>query len=138
MQQEYFLDEFKVGRVIPIPKTLAPKKLGEFRRISLLNFFSKVFEKVLKSKFINFIGKYNILASEQFGFTRNSSTEQAITTIYDKLLDNLDKNQDTCAIFLDIKKAFGSLDHKILLKKLSRSLWFLRKIWNLIKSYLKN
>ena len=79
LQQQCFLDEFKVGQVIPIPKTPAPKELGEFRRISLLNFFSKVFEKVLKSKFMNFIGKYNILAPEQFGFTRNSSTEQAIT-----------------------------------------------------------
>ena len=66
------------------------------------------------------------------------ATLLAITTIYDKLLDNLDKNQDTCAIFLDIKKAFESLDHKTLLKELSRSLWFSRKIWNLMKSYLKN
>ena len=54
---------------------------------------------------MDFIGIYNILAPEQFGFTTNSSTELAITTIYDKLLDNLDKNQYTCAIFLDIKKA---------------------------------
>ena len=138
LQQECFFDEFKVGQVIPIPKTLTPKELGEFRRISLLNFFSKVFEKVLKSEFMNFNDKYDIPAPEQFGFTRNSSTEQAITTIFDKLLDNLDKNQDTCAIFLDIKKAFDFLDHKILLKKLSRSIWFSRKIWNLMKSYLKN
>ena len=58
-----------------------------------------------------------VVAPEQFGFTTNISTELAITTIYDKLLDNLDKNQYTCTIFLDIKKAFDSLNHKILLKK---------------------
>ena len=52
LQQECFPEEFKVGQVIPIPKTLAPKKLGEFRPITLLNLFSKVFEKVLKSKFM--------------------------------------------------------------------------------------
>ena len=98
MQQECFSDDFKVGQVIPIPKTFAPKELGEFRPITLLNLFSKVFEEVLKSKFMDCIGKYNILALEQFGFTANSSTELAITTIYDKLLDNLDKNQYTCAI----------------------------------------
>ena len=118
MQQNCFPDEFKVGQVIPISKTLAPKELGEFRPITLSNLFSKVFKKVLKSKFLDFIGKYNILASEQFGFTTNSSAALAITTISDILLDNLDKNQYTCAIFLDIKKSFDSLDHKILLKKL--------------------
>ena len=72
--------------------------------ISLLNLLSKIFEKVLKTKIMDFIDKYNILSPEQFGFTTNSSTELAITTIYDKFLDNLDKNQYTCAIFLDIKK----------------------------------
>ena len=137
LQQECFPDEFKVGQVIPIPKTLTPKELGEFRPISLLNLFSKIFEKVLKTKIMDFIDKYNILSPEQFGFTTNSSTELAITTIYDKFLDNLDKNQYTCAIFLDIKKAFDSLDHKILLKKLDHY-GFRGKIWNLLKSYMEN
>ena len=137
LQQECFPDKFKVGQVIPIPKTLTPKELGEFRPISLLNLFSKIFEKVLKTKIMDFIDKYNILSPEQFGFTTNSSTELAITTIYDKFLDNLDKNQYTCAIFLDIKKAFDSLDHKILLKKLHHY-GFRGKIWNLLKSYMEN
>ena len=61
-QQKCFPDEFKEGQVIPIPKTLAPKEFGEFRPITLLYLFSKVFQKVLKSKFMDFIGKYNILA----------------------------------------------------------------------------
>ena len=137
LQQECFPDEFKVDQVIPIPKTLTLKELGEFRPISLLNLFSKFFEKVLRTKIMDFIDKYNILSPERFGFTANSSTELAITTIYDQFLDNLDKNQYTCARFLDVKKAFDSLDHKILLKKLdhygSRG-----KIWNLLKSYTKN
>ena len=137
LQQECFPDEFKVGQVIPIPKTSTPKELGEFRPISLLNLFSKIFEKVLKTKIMDFLDKYNILSPEQFGFTTNSSTELAITTIYDKFLDNLDKNQYTCAIFLDIKKAFDSLDHKILLKKLDHY-GFRGKIWNLLKSYMEN
>ena len=137
LQQECFPDEFKVGQVITIPKTLAPKELGEFRPISLLNLFSKVFKKVLKTKIMDFIGKYNILAHEQYGFTANNSTELAITTIYDEFLDNLDKNHYTCAIFLDIKKAFDSLDHKILLKKLDHY-GFREKIWNSLKFYLEN
>ena len=54
LQQECFPDEFKVGQVIPIPKTLTPKELVEFRPISLLNLFSKLFEKVLKIKSYGF------------------------------------------------------------------------------------
>ena len=53
---------------------------------------------------MDFIAKYNALAPKQFGFTTNSSTELAITTIYDKLLDNSDKNQCTCAVFRYISK----------------------------------
>ena len=69
--------------------------------------------------------------------TTNSSTELAITTIYDKFVDNRYKNQYTCAIFLDIKKAFDSLDHKILLKKLDHY-GFRGKIWIFRKSYMEN
>ena len=86
---------------------------------------------------MDFIDKYNILSPKQCGFTTNSPTELAITTISDKFLYNLDKNQYTCAIFLDIKKAFDSLDHKILLKKLDHY-GFRGKIWNLLKSYMEN
>ena len=67
---------------------------------------------------LNFINKNNLLASKQFGFTAISSTELAITTIYDKVLDNLDNKQHTCATFLNTKKAFNNTDHQIFLKKL--------------------
>ena len=67
----------------------------------------------------------------------NSSSELAVTTIYDTFLDNLDKHLYTCAIFLDIKKAFDTIDHKILLKK-SYHYGFRGKLWNLLKSDLEN
>ena len=137
LKQEYFPDDFKLSQIIPIPKNSAPKELGEFRPISLLNIFSKIFKKVLKEKMMKFISNNNIIASEQFGFTTNSSTELAITTIYDNFIENLDKNQHTCAIFLDIKKAFDTIDHAILLKKLNHY-GFRGKIWNILKSYLEN
>ena len=103
LKEESFSNDFK-SHDIPIPKTAAPKELCDFRLISLLNVFSKIFSKILKEKMVNFINKNNQLTSEQFGFTRNSFTEQAITTIYHNFLDNLDNKQYTCTIFLDIKK----------------------------------
>ena len=116
--QDFFPDVFKVSQVIPIPKTAAPKELGDFRPISLLNIFAKIFEKILKDKIMEFIDNNNILSSNQYGFRANNSTELAVTTIYDEFLENLDRKLCTCAIFLDIKKAFDTIDHQILLKKL--------------------
>ena len=107
LQQECFPDEFKVGQIIQIPKTLAPKEIGEFRSTTLLNLFSKVFEKVVKSKFMDFIGKYTILAPDNRFTTDNtskSSTELAITTIYDKFLNNLDKSNILVLYFSISKK----------------------------------
>ena len=100
IQQEIFPHDFKLAHVIPIPKT-SPKSLDEFRArpISLLPVFSKLFEKILKVKFSDFLAKNKILTSSQFGSRENNSTELAIISYYDKLLNNL--NKITSSIFLD-------------------------------------
>ena len=87
--------------------------MNDFRPISLLPIFSKKFEKMMK-----FINKNNILSDSQFGFRTSSSTEMAVTSIYDKLLHNLDDKKITCSIFLDLRIAFDSVHHDIILKKL--------------------
>ena len=83
-----------------------------------MNIFAKIFEKILKDKIMEFIDNNNILCSNQYGFRANNSIELAVTTIYDEFLENFDRKLYTCAIFLDIKKAFDTIDHQILLKKL--------------------
>ena len=134
VQQEIFPCDFKLAHVILIPKT-SPKSLDEFSPISLLPVFSKVFEKKLKVKFSDFLAKNNILTSSQFDFRENNSTKLAITSFYDKLLNNLNENKITCFIFLDLRKAFDSVDHKILLKKLYHY-GFRGKIFRFLNSYL--
>ena len=135
IHQETFPSDFKVAYVIPIPKTSSPKSLDEFRPISLLSVFSKLFEKILKIKMLKFISKNNILTPFQYGFRENNSTELAITAFYDKLLKNLNENKITCSIFLDLRKAFDSVNHSILLKKLYHY-GFRGKIYELLNSYL--
>ena len=102
-----------------------------------MNIFAKIFEKILKDEIMEFIDNNNILSSNQYGFTVNNSAKLAVTTIYDEFLENLDRKLYICAIFLDIKKAFDTIDHQILLKKLYHN-GFRGKIWNILKSYLEN
>ena len=65
-----------------------------------------------------FFTKFNVLSKDQFGFRATFSTEYAIANIYDKFINNLDKGLSSCAIFLDLAKAFDSVSHQILLRKL--------------------
>jgi len=117
IQLETFSDNFKKAHVIPLPKVSSPKTLSDFRPISLLSIFSKLFEKLIETKMMKFINKNKLLTPSQYGFRVNSSTELAITTFYDKLLRNINNKKITCSIFLDLKKAFDSVNHNILLQK---------------------
>ena len=103
-------DSFKMAYVVPVAKVSSPKSLGDFRPISLLSVFSNVFEKIIKTNMTKFVNKNNILTPSQFGFRENSSTDLTITTFYDKLLNNINDEKITCSIFLDVKKAFDSVD----------------------------
>ena len=85
----------------------------------------------------NFLNKNDILTASQNGFKTNSSTELAITTLYDKLQDNLNNKKTTCSIFLDLKKAFDSVSHDIVLKKLEHY-GFRGSVRKLLNSYLKD
>ena len=135
IELETFPNDFKIASVIPIPKKTSPPSLDEFRSISLLSVFCKLFEKILESKMTKFITKNCILTSSQFGFTENNSTELAITTFYDKILNNLNGKLITCSIFLDLRKAFDSVSHEILLKKLYHY-GFRGKMFNLLSPCL--
>jgi len=84
---------------------------------------------------MKFIDKNKILTPSQYGFKVNSSTELAITTFYDKLLNNINDKKVTCSIFLDLKKAFDFVNHTILLKKLYHY-GFRGPAYNFLQSYL--
>ena len=114
----YFPFELKEGCITPIYKGGKKTELNNYRPICSLSPFSKIFERILYNRMINFIEKNNILSITQYGFRNGLSTENAIINFIDKIHTGLEKRQHTAAIFMDLSKAFDVLDHQILATKL--------------------
>ena len=92
---------------------------------------------MLYNQLINFIDKHNIVYKFQFGFRKGHSTQQALITLVHKLTKALDIGDHVIGVYLDLKKAFDTVDHDILLRKLYK--YGIRgNVWHLIKSYLYN
>lgn len=126
----------KSAKVIPIYKNKGdPKNADNYRPISLLPTLSKIIEKIVYLQMTSYIDKHKLIYTKQYGFLKNSNTEMAIADLIDNVLHNKDENYYTLGIFLDIKKAFDSLSHVILLKKLNLN-GFRGKINEWLASYL--
>ena len=132
-----FPDGLKNGKVTPIHKGGDKHNIANYRPISVLTTFSKVFEKLIYHRLINFIDKHNILSDSQFGFREGRSTELATSHVVNKLLKAIDDGKFSVGIFLDLSKAFDTVNHKILFCKLEN--YGVRGIaLNWFKSYLSN
>ena len=113
---------------------------SNYRLISILSQFDKIFEKMLCNRISDYVDKYKLLNQNQFGFRKHHSTTHAVSYIHEKLLQNVDKNCHSCCVFLDLSKAFDTVNHEILLPKLERhfGLGVRGKALNLLKSYVSD
>ena len=84
----------------------------------MLPAFSKILEKVIYNRLLQYLTKHNILSDNQFGFRKHHSTEYALTLLYDKISAAIDNKEITVGIFIDLSKAFDTVNHEILLQKL--------------------
>lgn len=113
-----FPSELKIARVAAAHKGGSPHDRGNYRPISILNSLSCLFEKIIYSKFRSFLSDNGILTDRQFGFREGRSTEAALHTVISSIYENLGRGNVGVGVFLDLSKAFDSLDRGILLKKL--------------------
>ena len=135
--QGVFPEELKKAKIIPLYKANDPMLFSNYRPISLLPLFSKVFERIMYNRLIEFVNKYKILYKYQFGFRKDHSTYMALIILIDKITAALDRGEFTIAVLIDFRKAFDTVDHQILLGKLYH--YGIRGIaFDWIKSYLTN
>ena len=117
-QSGIFPDKLKIAKVISIFKKGNPELPSNYRPISLLPIFSKIFEKVMYKRLHRFLEIHKVLYSLQFGFQENHSIDHALVSLTEAVRSTLDNKRLGCGIFIDLQKAFDTVNHRILLSKL--------------------
>ena len=117
-QSGIFPDKLKIVKVISLFKKGNPELPSNYRPISLLPIFSKLFEKLMYKRLYRFLEIHKALYSLQFGFQENHSIDHALVNLIEAVRNTLDNRRFGCGIFIDLQKAFDTVNHKILLLKL--------------------
>ena len=128
-----FPSVLKIAKVIPILKKQSKVDYANYRPISLLSNI----EKLMYKRLSNFLDINNLIYSLQFGFRQKYSTTHALINLTESIRQTLDEGSFGCGIFVDLQKAFDTVDHKILLHKLE--FYTIRGVCNdWFKSYLSD
>ena len=120
LKQGIFPSDMKIAKVTPIFKSGEKDDPGNYRPISVLPCFSKILEKIMYNRLYEYFTNNDILYKKQFGFQRKHSTEHALLELIDKISDSFEKDEFTIGVFIDLSKAFDTVDHNILTAKLER------------------
>jgi hypothetical protein len=112
--------QLKIAKIVLIFKSGDPLSVDNYRPISLLNNFSKVLEKIICNRLTSFLETNNLISKSQFGFRKNHSTIHPILHLLNEVTNASNQRKLTIAIFCDLRKAFDTCDHQILIKKLEK------------------
>ena len=133
-----YIEKLKISKIIPIYKEKGDELLSQnYRPISLLSNINKIFEKIMHKRLYSFMEKQGAIFEKQFGFRKHHSTSHALLDLTEDIRQAIDSNKFSCGVFIDLQKAFDTVDHTILLKKLDH--YGIRGVANAwFNSYLTN
>ena len=116
-----FPEKLKIARVTSVLKTGDNFTVSNYRPISILPCFSKLLERIMYNRLYAYLQKNSMLYEKQFGFQcTNHSTDHAISQLVSEILHSFDDNKFTLGVFIDLSKAFDTVNHQILIRKLER------------------
>ena len=130
-----FSNELKLAKVLPIYKSEEEHFTQNYRPISVLPYFSKIYERVIYNHLMQYINSNDILYDKQIGLRRGHSTSYAIISLVEKVSKALDTGKIVVGVYLDIRKAFDCVRHSTLLDKLHK-IGIRENLFCLIISYL--
>lgn len=130
-------DKLKLSIITPVPKMQRAIDGENFRPINTLHIIDKVMETVVKRQLIEYINKSGIIIDEQSGFRSKHGCETVLTYIIDYLKQKMGNNSYTRLVFIDLKRAFDTVDRNLLLLKLHRY-GFRGQVLSWLNSYLSN
>ena len=113
-----FPELLKKADVCPIYKKNDKTRCENYRPISLLSNLSKLYERAMHTRIYDFLEQSNVFYKFQFGFRKKYSTNHALLSIVEEIRESLDKKSFACGVFIDLEKAFDTVNHNILLGKL--------------------
>lgn len=137
IQGNLFHQQWKIGKITPIPKTEHSTTPDQFRPVTVLPILSKIYERLMAKQIVAFIEENNIYKPSMSGFRKHHSTETLLMKIRDDIVGAMNKGEITLATFIDYSKAFDTVDFKTLLCKL-RKLGFSYSASTLMLSYLSD
>ena len=102
-----------MSKIIPIFKSDDKTDSNNYRPISLLSNYNRIYEKIMHIRIIDFIEKNDLLYTSQYGFRKGHSTQHVILDMVNTIQTNMSQGLFSCGIFIDVKKAFDTVDHDI-------------------------
>ena len=140
-----FPDDWKCARVTPLFKQREASDLNNYRPISVISVIAKVFERIVYDQLYNCLSNEDIISTHQSGFRSLHSTVTALLKATDNWANNIDRGNVNAVVFLDLKKAFDTVDQDILLSKMNLDGiqgialdWFRSYLTNRTQRYLVN